>query len=256
MTESRIRKVLLICSSFLVALGVIFASYAASASDLTIPNTFNAGDPAVASDVNDNFSAVADAVNDNDSRIAALEGAGGSTFQASDVMVFETGVAVGGAGTLVRTNNSVELRAMMSGLDPNAVYTLWWIIFNNPDECTTGAAPALCGEGDLNPDRDGEGVNPVDRGVRNAAAFITGADGTGNTVGKLMEGAAPTGPAAAGFGQLNDSVGAEIHIVIQTHGAPLVGSIDQQMTIPGAACNTECADQFGIIFLPVPAEMP
>jgi len=256
MTESKIRKVLLICSSFLVVLGALFASYAATASDLTIPNTFIAGAPALASDVNDNFTAVADAVNDNDGRIAALEGAGGSTFQASDVIVFETGVAVGGAGTLLRTNNSVELRMMMSGLDTNAVYTLWWIIFNNPEECTTGAAPALCGEGDLNPDRDGAGVNPVDGGVRNAAAFITGMDGTGNTVGKLMEGAPATGPAVAGFGQLNDSVGAEIHIVIQTHGAPLVGSIDQQMTIPGAACNTECADQFGIIFLPVPAEMP
>ncbi len=81
-------------------------------------------------------------------------------------------------------------------------------------------------------------------------------DGTGNTVGKLMEGAPPTGPAAAGFGQLNDSVGAEIHIVVQTHGAPLVGSVATQMTIPGAACNTVCADQFGIVFLPVPAEMP
>jgi len=90
------------------------------------------------------------------------QSAGGSTFQASDVVTFDTGVAVGGAGTLLRTDNSVELRAMMSGLDTNAVYTLWWIIFNNPEECTTGTAPALCGGGDLDPDRDGEGVNPVD----------------------------------------------------------------------------------------------
>ena len=184
------------------------------------------------------------------------QGAGGSTFQASDVVTFDTGVAVGGAGTLLRTDNSVELRAMMSGLDTNAVYTLWWIIFNNPEECTTGTAPALCGGGDLDPDRDGEGVNPVDRGVRNAAAFITGMDGTGNVRASLQEGASPTGPAMAGFGQLNDSVGAEIHIVVQTHGAPLVGSVATQMTIPGAECNTVCADQFGIVFLPVPAEMP
>ena len=254
MTESKIRKVLLIGSSFLVVLGALFASYAATASDLTIPNTMIAGAPALASEVNGNFDAVAVAVNDNDGRIAALEGAGGSTFQASNMIDFSTGVDVGGAGTLLRTDNSVELRAMMSGLDTNAVYTLWWIIFNNPEECTTGAAPANCGEGDLNPDRDGAGVNPVDGGVRNAAAFITGMDGTGNVRGKLMEGAPAAGN--AGFGQLNDSVGAEIHIVIQTHGGPLVGSVDQQMTIPGAACNAECADQFGIIFLPVPAEMP
>jgi hypothetical protein len=157
---------------------------------------------------------------------------------------------------LLRDETSVELRAEFSGLDASATYTLWWIIFNNPEECTTGAAPALCGEGDLNPDRDGEGVNPVDRGVRNASGFITGTAGTANTRARLKEGPSPTGPAMAGFGQLNDSVGAEIHIVVQTHGAPLAGSVDQQMTVPNASCNTVCEDQFAIVFLPVPAAAP
>ncbi len=256
MTESKIRKVLLICSSFLMVLGVIFASFAASASELTTPNTFAAGEAAVAADVNENFSAVEAAVNDNNARVAALEGNGGATFQASNVLVFGSDVAVGGAGTLLRDETSVELRAEFSELDPNAAYTLWWIIFNNPEECTTGTAPALCGSGDLDADRDGEGVNPVDRGVRNASGFITGDAGTANTTAKLREGPSPTGPAMAGFGQLNDSVGAEIHIVVQTHGAPLAGSVDQQMTVPGAACNTVCADQFAIIFLPLPVAVP
>jgi hypothetical protein len=243
-------------SSFLIILAASLFSYGASAQVLTIPNTFTAGEPAVAAEVNENFSAVEAAVNDNNARVAALEGTGGATFQASNVLVFGSDVAVGGAGTLLRDETSVELRAEFSELDPNAAYTLWWIIFNNPEECTMGTAPTLCGEGDLNPDRDGEGVNPVDRGVRNASGFITGDAGTANTRAKLREGPSPTGPAMAGFGQLNDSVGAEIHIVVQTHGAPLAGSVDQQMTVPGAACNTVCADQFAIIFLPVPAEMP
>ena len=256
MTESTIRRILFYCSSFLVMLGALLASYAATADELTTPNTFAAGEPAVAAEVNENFSAIETAVNDNNARIAAMEGAGGATFQASNVIVFSTGVVVAGAGTLLRDENSVELRAAFAGLDANAAYTLWWIIFNNPEECTTGTTPALCGEGDLNPDRDGEGVNPVDRGVRNASGFITGMGGTANTRSKLNEGAFPTGPAVAGFGQLNDSVGAEIHIVVQTHGSPLAGSADQQMTIPGAACNPACEDQFGIIFLPVPPEMP
>lgn len=135
----------------------------------------------------------------------------------------------------------------MDGLNSNSVYTLWWIIFNDPEECNSSDVPPLCGLGDLNPDRDGPGVNPVDRGVRNAAAFISSPSGTGNTTAELEEGPAPVG--AAGFGQLNDSVGAEIHIIIQTHGRPLVGSVAQQMTIPGAACNKKCADQFAIVFL-------
>lgn len=252
MTNFQIRTVLRNLSKSPFILGMILMSYGASAGDLTVPNEFSAGTAAVAAEVNENFSAVETAVNDNDARIAALEaGPGALTFQVSDAHVFGTSTAVPGAGTLLRSNSSLDLRVQMSGLDTNAAYTLWWIIFNNPEECTTGAAPALCGAGDLDPDRDGPGVNPVDRGVRNAAAFITGADGTANIVGKLYEGPAPTGPAAAGFGQLNDAVGAEIHIVIQTHGAPLVESVATQMTVPGGACNPACADQFAIVFLPL-----
>ena len=156
MTESKIRKTLFICSSFLVVLGGLLASYAATADELTTPNTFAAGETAVAAEVNENFIAVETAVNDNNARISALEGTSGATFQATNMIVFATGVDAGGAGTLLRDETSVELRAEFSGLDANAAYTLWWIIFNNPEECTTGEAPALCGEGDLNPDRDGE----------------------------------------------------------------------------------------------------
>ena len=196
MTESTIRRILFYCLSFIVFLGGLLASYAATADELTTPNTFAAGEPAVAAEVNDNFIAVETAVNDNNARIAALEGTSGSTFQASGLIVFSTGVDVGGAGTLLRDETSVELRAEFSGLDASSAYTLWWIIFNNPEECTTGAAPALCGEGDLNPDRDGEGVNPVDRGVRNASGFITGGSGTANTTARLRVGPSPTGPAS------------------------------------------------------------
>lgn len=250
MNNIHINKPLPFFSQLLIIFGTIFLSFSVHASDLTIPNVFTAGTAAVADEVNGNFGAVEAAVNDNDSRISALE-TGALTFQASDAYMFGTNVAAPGAGTLLRSNNSLDLRVQMSGLDTNTAYTVWWIIFNNPEECTTGAAPALCGAGDLDPDRDGPGVNPVDRGVRNAAAFLTGADGTANIVGKLYEGPAPTGPAAAGFGQLNDSVGAEIHIVMQTHGAPLEGSVATQMTIPGGACNPDCGDQFAIVFLPL-----
>jgi len=164
------------------------------------------------------------------------------TFQASNAATFDTGIIVAGAGTLLRKADGVELRVQMDGLDSNSAYTLWWIIFNNPGACSTGAAPALCGLGDLE-------VPAVDPAVRNAAAFISSPSGTGNTTAEMDVGAVADGH--AGFGQLNDSVGAEIHIVIQTHGRPLVGSVAQQMTIPGAACNKKCEDQFGIVFLPV-----
>ena len=164
------------------------------------------------------------------------------TFQASNAATFDTGIIVAGAGTLLRKADGVELRVEMAGLDSNSAYTLWWIIFNNPGACTHGAGPALCGLGDLE-------ISAVDAAVRNAAAFISSPSGTGNTTGEMDVGAVAMGH--AGFGQLNDSVGAEIHIVIQTHGRPLVGSVAEQMTLPGQACNHTCEDQFGIVFLPV-----
>lgn len=249
MTRTKIIRGLLVCSSFLVVLGV-------SASELTIPNSFSAGTPAVADEVNANFDAVAVAVNDNDARIASLETGAGATFQAAEAQVFGSPTQIAGAGTLLRSGNAVDLRVALSGLDQNAMYTLWWIIFNNPEECIGGTAPVLCGEVDVNPNRDGEGVNPVNPGVRNAAGYITGADGTMNLTGRLLVGPYATGPAVAGFGQLEDSAAAEIHIVVQTHSAPLVGSVGTQMTIPGGACNPDCVDQFALIFLTVPAPAP
>jgi len=242
MTGSKIKRLLMICSGLFIAYGV-------SASDLTVPNTFSAGSAAVADEVNANFDAVAIAVNDNNARIGELESGAGATFQASEAYVFGTATAVAGAGTLLRSSNAVDLRVAMAGLDQNAMYTLWWIIFNNPEECMAGTAPALCGEPDL-------GVEAVNPGVRNAAGYMTGADGTMNLTSRLLAGSPVAGSAAAGFGMLEDSVGAEVHIVIQAHGDPMLESVGIQMTVPGGACNPDCEDQFAIIFLPEPVAVP
>ena len=171
------------------------------------------------------------------------------TVQSSNVQIFGTDTPVAGAATLVREEDGIELRFVMDGLDGNAIYTLWWIIFNNPEECMAGGA-GVCGAADLNPNRDGPGINPVNPGVRNASAFVTSPSGTANTTAELEEGPVPDG--SAGRGQLEDAEGAEIHIVVQTHGRPLVGSVAGQMTMPGFGCNNQCEDQFAVVFLPVP----
>jgi hypothetical protein len=239
MTKSTLTKVLLVCSSFLVVLGV-------SASELTIPNAFSAGTAAVADDVNANFDAVAVAVNDNNAKIGGLASNEGSTFQSAEALIFGTATQVAGAGTLLRGSSSLDLRVALGGLDQNAMYTLWWIIFNNPAACTAGTAPALCGEPDL-------GVEAVNPGVRNAGGYMTGMDGTMNLTAAILAG---PGAMSAGFGQLDDSVGAEIHIVVQAHGGPMVGSVGVQMTTPNGACNPDCEDQLALVFLPVPAPAP
>ena len=158
-----------------------------------------------------------------------------TAFQAADVMNFTTGEATTGAMTLSRSANSVQLRGSMAGLDKKSVYSVWWIIFNNPAGCV-GGGDGICTGDDVYPG------GPADAGVLNASGFVTGTDGTGYFVGELETGAPPAGMPCC-FGQLNDSVSAEIHIVIQTHGPAVVGTIATEMTLPTGI------DQYFAVFL-------
>ena len=43
------------------------------------------------------------------------------------------GMAVeGSSSTLLRTDTGITMTIHTSGLDPHAVHTVWWVIFNNP----------------------------------------------------------------------------------------------------------------------------
>ena len=91
----------------------------------------------------------------------------------------------------------------------------------------------------------GDGVNAA---VLNAGGFVTGTDGTGYFVGELEVGITPDGMAI--FGTLDDSMHAEIHVLLQSHSKHSVGDVSDQMSMPGAACNPDCSDQLFLVFLP------
>ncbi|MDH3620101.1 MAG: hypothetical protein OER91_04370 [Gammaproteobacteria bacterium] len=156
-------------------------------------------------------------------------------FQAADIQNFSDGTVTTGAMTLSRSAGSVQLRGSMAGLDKKTVYSVWWIIFNNPNGCV-GGGEGVCTGADVYPG------GPADAGVINASGFVTGTDGTGYFVGELETGPAPSGMPCC-FGQLNDSVSAEIHIVVQTHGPGVPGTFATEMTNPTGI------DQFFAIFL-------
>jgi len=157
-------------------------------------------------------------------------------FQASDAISFHTGAPIAGGATLTRDDDSIHVRGALSGIKKKAVYSVWWIIFNNPAECL-GGGPGVCGETDVYPG------GPADVGVRNASGFITGTDGTAYFVGELDAGPPPAG-LDAGFGQLNDSMGAEVHLVIQSHGTAVPGTVAFEMTHPTGV------DLYAVIFPP------
>lgn len=165
--------------------------------------------------------------------VPAVALAGAGTFQAVDAVDFNTGVSVNGAGTLTRHANSIHLRVAMTGLDPSASYSAWYVIFNRPDQCAAG--PGACGEGDLgNPD--------VRLGVLNAGGFVSSADGTGYFAGTLQTGKPPEGMCC--FGRLMHGYKSEVHIVIQTHGPAVAGTVAAEISLPTGT------DQFAIVFPP------
>jgi hypothetical protein len=166
-----------------------------------------------------------------------------SVFQISEVYSALTGAPTAGGGTLSRDDDSIDIRVSAAGLDKKSTYSAWFIIFNNPEACGGDSAPLPCGESDL-------GNPAVNAAVRNAGGFVTGTDGTGYFSGELEVGDSPAG--MAGFGALNDSMAAEVHVLLQSHSSHSIGYVSLQMSVPGAACNPDCEDQLFLIFPPAP----
>lgn len=78
----------------IVLIAGLFVSSGVSAGDVTIPNSFSAGNTTSASDINQNFSVIETAVDDNDARLDAIEsGSTNVVFQG-----FSSGTFAGNQG--------------------------------------------------------------------------------------------------------------------------------------------------------------
>jgi hypothetical protein len=178
--------------------------------------------------------------------LAFADDGGRRTYQT--VNMFRAGmpsVKVQGGATLFRSKHGVEMRIATSHLDPNAAYTTWWVVFNNPAGCV-----GPCGGSNL--------ANPAARAaVFYAAGFVTGDDGTANLTAHMKDGPLPTGVeltpdgTAAGLDSGN-GFGAEIHLVVRSHGPVIAGMADRQIGSFNGACppNT-CMNQQAAVFPPV-----
>jgi len=136
--------------------------------------------------------------------------------------------------SLSRNNDGVFGTISTSGLTPGHVVTLWWAIFNNPENCATpGCAPS-----DLN--------NPdVNGSVQYGGGAIVGAGGRADFSGYLAVGDNTGFEILPPFPNMpNPSPGivnakrAEIHLVIRTHGAASAdpGILNQQLTTFTGGC--------------------
>ena len=153
---------------------------------------------------------------------AAAQGAKGpkTTRQAADPLAFNLnagilGPVLVGGGLLDRSRQSIRAKVAVTGLSlTEAPYTAWWVVFNNPEGCTT---PLACGPVDL--------LNAeADVVVFHATGFFSDANGAANFTAELASGPMPAGTGTflngedgIGLRQAN-GLGAEVHIVVRGHG--------------------------------------
>jgi len=110
----------------------------------------------------------------------------------------------------VRTADFVEYTIQTGGL-PRGAYTVWFIVFNKPEECLTSP----CGEEDLF----------VRTAIVDASAFwsagnVVDASGNGYFKARIPKGYFPTDVdqiAWPGTGLVN-TLGGEFHLIIKYHG--------------------------------------
>jgi len=165
------------------------------------------------------------------------------TFQTSNLHEFGGTNAVDGAATLYRTANSLWLTVSTSDLDKKAAYTVWFVVWNDPLACATNP----CSAADL-----GSGDSAVIYG----AGFVTGTDGTATVTAHLNAGPLAAGRESPlpGVLEVDNGFGAEVHVIVRSHGRTIPGQVDSQIGSVGGACGTNtCIDQQAAIFLPVAA---
>lgn len=145
--------------------------------------------------------------------------------------IYTTGdqdVVHGAKAQLSTNNDKITMSVNTKELTPGDVVTVWWIIFNNPEECANGTPGiANCAAPDL--------FNPA---VQAEVLFADGAvieqNGKGKYSAELYQGFVPRGWFGNG---LLSPTGAEVHLVIRTHGQAIPGIINDMITTFGGACS-------------------
>ena len=171
---------------------------------------------------------------------ASADGYGhGQTFQAENVFNFDGSVA-NGAMLMTRGKNGVKVSISTTGLLYSGTYTVWWVIWNDPSQCN-----GACGDEDAD-------FGVPGNAVVYAGGFLADAQGSANVNVHLKAGDLPDGYDAVIPGKLDkgNGFGAEIHVVLRTHSAPIPGRVAEQISTFFGACEvTHCEDvQFSVFF--------
>jgi hypothetical protein len=176
-----------------------------------------------------------------------------STTDVQNTSWFADDSDAGGKSILTRTQTMVVATVEAANLEPGDVHTLWFVVFNEPEDCSDG----VCGEDDIfGPDGNlnEAGIVAAQIGIGNASGNVAKSNGTAEFGAVLRQGLnndhqvlfpAGFGGASVLTANPND---AEVHVIVQTHGQARGGSqLSMQLTYVDAACTPLCGDiQFAV----------
>jgi hypothetical protein len=123
----------------------------------------------------------------------------------------------GSNSTLQRNANGVSMTLHTSDLPVGHAVTNWWVFFNNPEYCNDDG----CNANDLPPFEDPD--DPADRRIKASVCFATGNvignSGKGNFGASIQVNDDENTPEGCLFGPgLQNAQGAEVHLVVRSHG--------------------------------------
>lgn len=153
-----------------------------------------------------------------------------------DVLAFGT-MTVTGRSKLKRTGSGISASLQTSALTPGDVVTVWIVVFNNPQACATSPCTA---DDRFNDDVDAHAVY--------GAGHVIGGNGTAGYGVHLHVGDASREDLwNQGRPALTDPFGAEIHLILRTHGQKQPGSVHDQIHSANLGCHPTCQNvQFSI----------
>ena len=134
-----------------------------------------------------------------------------------------------GESRLLRTGDGLVATVTTSRLHKGRAYSLWWLIFNNPDQCAT----TPCSLDDLANEDAGGAVIWASGGV--AGDFGTGQRASGHFTAVLNEGETGEDSDVA----LEDAETAEVQIIIRSHGRANKNNVGDQTTSLNGGCSVD-----------------
>ena len=166
--------------------------------------------------------------------VVLVSRASAATQTTSDVVSMADPTMVVGSSTLTRTGKAISVDLHTSGLTAGDAVTIWWMVFNHPEACVSGATGGgpRCGMADI-------GNPAADLSVLYAAGHVVDQDGVADFGGKLAVDDADGAIMGSG---LHDPAGADVTLVVHDHGPADPATVSQQIHTFDA-CNPEpCTD--------------